>query len=32
MTLKTVAGFPQAKISPEKLAAIVEDLQRLERA
>lgn len=32
MTLKTVAGFPQAKISPEKLAAIVEDLQELERA
>jgi para-nitrobenzyl esterase len=29
MTLKAVAGFPQAKISPEKLQAIVSDLQQL---
>jgi para-nitrobenzyl esterase len=29
MTLKAVAGFPQAKISPDKLQAIVKDLQQL---
>jgi hypothetical protein len=29
MTLKTVAGFPQAKISPEKLQAIVAELEKL---
>ena len=29
MTLKAVAGFPQAKISPDKLQAIVTDLQQL---
>lgn len=29
MTLRTVAGFPQANISSEKLAAIVDDLNRM---
>ncbi len=29
MSLKTVAGFPQANISPEKLQAILADLGKL---
>jgi hypothetical protein len=29
MTLKAVAGFPQAKIPPDKLQAIVADLAKL---
>lgn len=29
MSLKQVAGFPQAKISPEKLQAIVAELEKL---
>ena len=29
MSLKTVAGFPQAKISADKLKAIVDDLAKL---
>lgn len=29
MTLKTVAGFPQANISAEKLQAIVADLEKV---
>jgi hypothetical protein len=29
MTLKMVAAFPQAKMSPEKLQAIVADLEKL---
>lgn len=29
MSLKTISGFPQAKISPEKLQAIVSALQKL---
>jgi hypothetical protein len=29
MTLKAVAAFPQAKISPDKLKAIVADLEKL---
>ena len=29
MTLKAVAGFPQAKISPDKLKAIVAELEKI---
>lgn len=29
MTLKQVAGFPQAKITPEKLQAIVSELEKV---
>lgn len=29
MTLRQVAGFPQAGLTPDKLAAIVDDLSRL---
>ena len=29
MTLKAVAGFPQAKISPEKLQSILSELEKL---
>lgn len=29
MTLKAISGFPQAKISPEKLQAIVTELEKL---
>ena len=29
MTLKTIAGFPQAGLSPEKMKAILEDLAKL---
>lgn len=29
MSLKTIAGFPQAKISPDELQALVADLAKL---
>jgi para-nitrobenzyl esterase len=29
MSLKTIAGFPQAKISPDKLKLIIADLEKL---
>jgi hypothetical protein len=29
LTLKAISGFPQAKISPEKLQAIVTELEKL---
>jgi len=29
MTLRAVAGFPQAKISPEKLQAIVAEFEKI---
>lgn len=29
MTLRAISGFPQAKISPEKLQAIVTELEKL---
>jgi len=29
MSLKAVAGIPQANISPDKLAAIIEDLSKI---
>ena len=29
MSLKTIAGFPQAGIAPDKLKAIVDDLAKL---
>jgi hypothetical protein len=29
MSLKQIAGFPQASISPDKLKSIVEELQKL---
>ena len=29
MTLKAISGFPQAKITPEKLQAIVAELEKL---